>query len=138
MNIVSGELLEGGAGHALLKLADGTRVRAAVDASALRPGEKVSLGVRPEHFAVAPAAETGAPNILNTRVTFVESLGSTTHAYCEGAGAEEALTCELDGRLRPRSGDALALRIPEDACYCFDAQGRALRRLAVQSHPLAA
>ena len=100
------------------------------------------LGVRPEHFAVdGAAADSGSPhatNRLHATVTFVESLGSTTHAYCAFPGAQEDLTVELDGRLRVKTGQALALSVPADACYLFDAAGRAWRRHVPAERTLAA
>ncbi len=82
--------------------------------------------MRPEHFETAVAGQSG--NVIATTVTFVESLGSTTHAYCDYPGAAETLVCELDGATRLRNGAALALSIPAARSYLFDAEGRAFRR----------
>ncbi len=126
MNFMAAEVVEASEAHAVAKLAGGALIRAQVEAARARVGDKVTLGIRPEHFQVG-----GDSNLLQTRVTFVESLGGTTHAYCDYPGMEEALTCEFDGRTRVRSGDALSLCLPPDACYLFDAQGLAFRRLGV-------
>ncbi|OWQ88112.1 ABC transporter [Roseateles terrae] len=126
MNFVAAEVVEASATQALVKLAGGALIRADVDASRARPGDTVTLGIRPEHFQVG-----GDSNLLQTTVTFVESLGGSTHAYCDYPGAEEALTCEFDGRTRVRTGDALSLFVSPDACYLFDAEGLAFRRLGV-------
>jgi multiple sugar transport system ATP-binding protein len=101
-----------------------TVVDADADASRARPGEPVTLGVRPEHWRAG-----GGANAVATKVTFVESLGSTTHAYCELPGLDEPLTVELDGRARPRGGEALVLSVPREEGYLFDAAGRAFARL---------
>jgi multiple sugar transport system ATP-binding protein len=99
----------------------------------------VTLGVRPEHFAVGPSGGAGdTTNVLRATVTFVESLGSTTHAYCGFPGAQDDLTVELDGRLRVKSGQALTLAVPGDACYLFDAEGLAWRRHVSAERTLAA
>ena len=79
-----------------------------------------------------------APNLLCASVTFVESLGSTTHAYCGFPGAQDDLTVELDGRLRVKSGQALTLAVPADVCYLFDAEGLAWRRHVSAERTLAA
>jgi multiple sugar transport system ATP-binding protein len=133
MNFMAAEFVEGSAQHATVKLAGGEIVRCEVDGSAGRPGDKLTLGVRPEHFVVG-----GAHNPLQATVTFVEQLGSTTHAYCAFPGAQDDLTCELDGRMRVRSGQALTLSVPADACYLFDAEGRAWRRHVAAERTLAA
>jgi multiple sugar transport system ATP-binding protein len=125
MNFIEAELAEGSSAQATVKLGTGALIRCDVDAGAAKVGDKVTLGVRPEHLV------TGVPdNAIDTSVTFVESLGSTTHAYCGYPGVEEALTCELDGRMRLRSGDPLTVSLPPGSCYLFDAAGRAFRRHA--------
>ena len=124
MNFIEGEIVDASATHATVRLASGAQLRALVDGSAAKPADKVTLGVRPEHFLVG-----GAVNVINATVTFVESLGSATHAYCAFPGVEDALTCEFDGRTKVHTGDVLALSIPAEACYLFDAGGRAFKRL---------
>ena len=125
MNFMEGTLAEASKDEATVQLAGGSRVRCLVDASAANVGDKVTLGIRPEHFAFG-----GLENALATRVTFVETLGSATVAYCEFPGVAEPLTCELDGRVRPKNGDAVTLSVPAACIYVFGADGLALRRLA--------
>jgi multiple sugar transport system ATP-binding protein len=110
-------------------LSGGGSVRCLVDGSRATAGDKVTLGIRPEHFEIS-SAHAGAQNALPARVTFVETLGSATVAYCEYPGVAEPLTCELDGRVRPRSGDTVTLGVPASVAYLFDAGGRSIRRLA--------
>lgn len=128
MNFLAGELTAIAADHAEVKLAGGLSMRARVDASRAEVGDKVTLGVRPEHIRVG-----GEGNVLQSTVAFVESLGGTTFAYCPYPGLEEPLTCQFEGRNgadRLRSGSALALQFPAEALYLFDEQGQAFRRLA--------
>ena len=133
MNFIAAELVEGSATVATVKLGSGAFIRCAVDAARAKAGDKVTLGVRPEHL-VAGVAD----NAIETTVTFVESLGSSTHAYCAFPGVDEAITCELDGRMRLRNGERLTLSLPEEACYLFDAAGHAFKRLAVVDQQRAA
>jgi multiple sugar transport system ATP-binding protein len=128
MNFIAAELVEASAAGAELRLADGTTLHCGVDASGGRRGEKVTLGLRPEHFV-----QDGPVNRVKARVTFVESLGSSTQAYCDFPGADEAITCELDGRSTVREGDSLLLSLPAQCCYVFDAEGRAFRRHGVDA-----
>ena len=141
MNFLSARLVSGDATHALVELEGGQRLRCDVDASAGVPGEPLTVGVRPEHLALGtagtgaqagevPGDAPGAAQALQARVTFVEALGGTTHAYCSHPASAEDLCCELDGRLRVRSGQALTLVAPPQSCYVFDAGGRAWRRQA--------
>ena len=128
MNFIAGELAAIEAGHVDVRLAGGLLMRTLVDAGSARVGDKVTLGIRPEHIRTE-----GEGNQLQTTVTFVESLGGTTFAYCPFPGIEEALTCQFAGRNgcdRLRSGDQLQLHFPPEALYLFDAEGQALSRLA--------
>ncbi|MBA4216514.1 MAG: sn-glycerol-3-phosphate ABC transporter ATP-binding protein UgpC [Roseateles sp.] len=131
MNFIEAEIAALGDGRVDVKLSGSKLVlRTRVDGGSAAVGDKVTLGVRPEHIRQGDA---GQGNLLHSTVAFVESLGGTTFAYCPYPGVEEALTCQFEGRNgadRLRSGQDLALHLPEEALYVFDAQGRALRRLA--------
>jgi multiple sugar transport system ATP-binding protein len=124
MNFISAEFVDGDAHHAVVKLADGTEMGCFVDAQRGKPGEKVTLGVRPEHFH-----NGGEHNRIDTTVTFVESLGSSTEAYFAFPGTD-ALSCTLDGRTRVRQGDILQLSVAPEDCYLFSADGLAYRRVS--------
>jgi multiple sugar transport system ATP-binding protein len=123
MNFIEGEIVQADAQGASVKLKSGAVIRAEVDASAARVADKVTLGVRPEHLVVG-----AADNHITANVTFVESLGSITHAYCTYEGAAEGLTCELHGQSLVSDGDALVLGLPAASCHVFDASGAAYRR----------
>ena len=85
----------------------------------------MKLGVRPEHLRAGEAA-----NALATEVTFVESLGGMTYAYCSHPGVADVLTCAVEGDRRLASGSALSLGVPPAKAHLFDADGKAFRRLA--------
>ena len=130
MNFIAAELVQGGGGkageEATVRLGSGELIRCAVDASGCQPGARLTLGVRPEHLRAGVT-----DNALTTEVTFVESLGSMTYAYCSHAGVADVLTAAVEGDRRFRHGQALALGVPVHKTYLFDAEGRALpRRLA--------
>ncbi len=125
MNFIEAEVVDASATHATVRLGTGALVSCRVDAARLKPGDKTTLGIRPEHFKL-----NSDTNVLGATVTFVESLGSTTHAYCVFPGVEDALTCELDGSSVVQEGDVLPLGAPPECCYLFDENGLALRRLA--------
>ncbi len=123
MNFIQAQALKASAQEALLQLGEGVQIRCRVDASSVRPGDPLTLGVRPEHLRI-----DGDENRIQADVTFVENLGSTTHAYCEFPGMQDALTCELDGTTRVRAGNRLGLCIPAGKTYLFNADAKALRR----------
>jgi len=123
MNFITGEVTEASAAAAIVRLKSGASIRVEVDASKAKPGDAATLGVRPEHFVANASANT-----IESTVTFIESLGSTTHAYFAYPGVEDALTCDLAGHATLAVGDTLKIGIPADCCHLFDAQGAAFKR----------
>jgi multiple sugar transport system ATP-binding protein len=135
MNFIATEVVAADASAVTVRLPDGGLVRCEVDGTRVRPGEALTLGLRPEHLQPG-----GADNRIAARVTFVESLGGTTYAYADCAGMPdgEALTVQLDGTQRPRAGEPLLLHAPPARTYLFDGQGRALPRHAAPEQRRAA
>ena len=133
MNVLDATVEQASARGATVRLGGGESIRCAVDASAAKPGDKVKLGVRPEHLR---AGETD--NALQTTVTFVESLGSMTYAYCSNAGADDVVTAAVEGDRRVDDGQPLPLGVPVEKTYLFNAQGRAFPRLVASDHQHAA
>jgi multiple sugar transport system ATP-binding protein len=131
MNFLPGKILEANAQGARVALPGGQALQARVDAARAAPGDPVLVGLRPEHLH-----PDLADNALAVEVTFVESLGSSTQAYCALPGAAEALSCTLPGHGRLRDGASLRLGIRPEDVYLFDAQELAFRRLA-ESEPAA-
>jgi multiple sugar transport system ATP-binding protein len=133
MNFIPAQLVEGDSKSAVVRIASGELIRCTVDAGEAEPLQDVTLGVRPEHLSLA-----AGNNQINVTVTFVESLGSSTQAYCQLPGVEEALTCTLSGQSKVRDGQALALSISASDCYLFDASGKAFSRRLPMSAAVAA
>ena len=133
MNLVEGELVTASAEVACVRLSGGELIECRVDAARARAGDAVTLGVRPEDFRVGETV-----NALRTEVTFVESLGSITYAYCSNPASPEVLTAAVERQTPVRSGQALALGIPSTAAYLFDAQGKAFRRRSAAEQSRAA
>ena len=131
MNFIKAAVVEASVSGALVKLGGGELICCAVDASAAKPGEAVLFGVRPEHLRAGVS-----DNALNTTVTFVESLGSMTYAYCSNPGLEDVVTCAVEGDRAIAVGQPLPLSVPLGKTYLFNAEGRAFRRLinAEQRH----
>jgi multiple sugar transport system ATP-binding protein len=133
MNFMDAVVVEASSHGASVKLGGGEVIRCAVDAEGCRPGDKVTLGVRPEHLKPGVA-----DNALLTTVTFVESLGSMTYAYCSNPGVADVLTAAVEGDRRISNGQALPLGVPVDKTYLFDPEGRAFKRLVAAEHRHAA
>ena len=79
-------------------------------------GQRITLGVRPEHVRVAGEQESDA---FDACVVSVEPTGMDTHIVCEVNGA--MLTVSVRERARPCPGDSLRLSLDRDHLHYFDA-----------------
>jgi ABC-type sugar transport system ATPase subunit len=122
MNLLPVEIVTASARGATVRTAAGETVRVAVDAARARAGDRVTLGVRPEHLGL-----TGKDDAVSATVTFVETLGHATYAYLNAG--ETAVTVLLPGDVRPGVGETLKLRLPAGQAHLFDATGAAFERL---------
>ena len=75
-------------------------------------GRDVVLGIRPEHFIVAPEGGT------ELSVEIVETLGSQTFVY-GSAGQRRRLAVGVDPSLRPVPGDRLRVAVDPNALHFF-------------------
>ena len=85
-----------------------------------RPGETVTLGIRPE----SASAEGTGDAVLAGRATAVERLGNETYVYLEvGGGAEFAV--HVAGDVEVQAGDAMRVGLSAASCHLFDQSGKA-------------
>ena len=124
MNFLKAEVVEASADGAVVRTAAGDTLTVAVDAARAKPGDPVTLGVRPEHLTLK-----GEDNALTARADFVETLGHATYAYLAHDAAEEGITCQLPGDVRPKAGEALTVHVPAALAHLFDVDGEAFRRI---------
>ncbi|MDR6871622.1 multiple sugar transport system ATP-binding protein [Bosea sp. BE125] len=90
--------------------------------TALTAGTSVTLGIRPEHIALAGEGEAG----LAMTVDLVERLGGESYLYGSAPGLPQ-ITVRLDGQTSHGRGDHVALRFQPAHLHLFDAAGKALR-----------
>jgi ABC-type sugar transport system ATPase subunit len=105
-----------------VRTAAGETLKVAVNAARAKAGEKVTLGVRPEHLTTA-----GKGDAISANVVFVETLGHATYAYLTAGGTP--VTVLLPGDARSSAGETLSLKVPADQAHLFDADGEAFARL---------
>jgi multiple sugar transport system ATP-binding protein len=122
MNLIPATLVSAAAKSAVVRTSGGDEIKVAVDARAAETGDKVTLGIRPEHLTVGGKADS-----IHAEVTFAETLGHATFAYARYEDA--SLTVQLPGDVRPKVGQAMGLKIPADQAHLFDADGQAFSRL---------
>jgi multiple sugar transport system ATP-binding protein len=94
-----------------------------------RPGQSVTLGIRPE--SLRPHAD----GPLSGQVRLPERLGGLTllHVTLAGGGA---VVVQMEGSSPARAHEPIRLAVDGTACHLFDSSGQALPSL--ERHPLAA
>jgi multiple sugar transport system ATP-binding protein len=127
MNFLPGEVRGAAADGVNVALAGGGEIRVPVDNGRLRAGDKVTLGVRPEHL------ELGAGGDLAGDVIVAERLGGDTYLYLRSP-SRPLLVVQADGSDATRVHDRVDVRIEPETCHLFDAEGRSLPHL--RRHPL--
>ncbi|TCO75989.1 carbohydrate ABC transporter ATP-binding protein (CUT1 family) [Plasticicumulans lactativorans] len=122
ISAITGERVE-------VTLASGARASATVDAGSARVGDKVTLGVRPEHTLIG--GSTDAMGVITGGARHVEHLGESSYLYVESpatANDEATLTVREEGDTAIHVGEPLTVTLPEAHCHLFDANGHAYRR----------
>ena len=123
MNFLPGSLLSAEPALAVVQLDAGPLLRARVDARRLAPGEKLVVGIRPEHVNLGQETDQS----LAGRVAIVERLGTTTYLYLD-RGSEMEFVAQAGAEVHAKVGDQLRLGLPAEALHVFDARGDALPR----------
>ncbi|HEX6361959.1 MAG TPA: ABC transporter ATP-binding protein [Albitalea sp.] len=96
--------------------------------SAPRAGDRVTLGIRPEHFEVTDVPPAGHSTLVGA-VHLVEHFGDVAYLHALHDG-RDALTARMPYDTDRRAGDKVRFAFPADEALVFDADGRALRKEA--------
>jgi multiple sugar transport system ATP-binding protein len=123
MNFLQGEVAGGTSNAVTVRLADGSTVLAPVGRDGARAGEKVTVGVRPEHLLEGG----GGDSELKGQVLAVEHLGGETYIYLE-RGGDDPLVVKAAGDSKAKVHEVLPIGVPAGACYLFDSDGQAFAR----------
>ncbi|SOE61874.1 carbohydrate ABC transporter ATP-binding protein, CUT1 family [Burkholderia sp. D7] len=125
MNFLPAVVVEGRADRARVRLTTGELIDVLVDASALKAGVPVTVGVRPEH------AEPGtASQHIVREVQWQERLGESTYLYLDSGVVNQPLVVKAPGHTHATPGQRIALTLPAAALHLFDNETRALKRCA--------
>ena len=125
MNFLQAEIAALGQGEVQLRLPElGIENLVMKIAAPCQEGQKVTLGIRPEHFQPAD----GSPAALRFRgeLSFAEQLGHTNYLYID-LGREEMLVVEEREAHQRELGTQVELGIAAGSCLLFDAAGLRLR-----------
>jgi len=123
MNFLPAVLIQGRGDKARVRLAAGDELDVQVDASALQPGQTVTVGLRPEHAELGTATQS-----IVRQVQWQERLGESTYLYLDSGVANEPIVVKAPGFAHAETGQRLAVSLPAAALHLFDGQGHALAR----------
>jgi multiple sugar transport system ATP-binding protein len=111
-----------------LTLLDGTTLHIPSPDSSRDIGDELTVGIRPEHIALA--REGG----LLARVQMIERLGSLSHLYVQTPGGEE-LVVSAGGEVRVAVDEEVRLCLAPSFVHLFDKHGNAVERSRSQASP---
>ncbi len=124
MNFLKARVISSEAGYITVALASQPDVKLSLPArsSAAKPGDEVSLGVRPEHFR--SAGQGDADLVLDVDVT--EHLGNTSYVYAN-VSPDERIIVEHEGFRGTDSRDRLTVGLSAGTSFLFDSAGIRIR-----------
>ena len=123
MNFMAAEVIETSGGQVTISFASQPSVRLTLPVAAkLAMGDKVTFGIRPEHFVEADKGDAR----LDVDVDVAEHLGSTSYIYAH-VGAGERIIIEREESRNANGKDRLTVGIPAAASFLFDGTGKRLR-----------
>ncbi|CDI02863.1 bifunctional: maltose transport protein (ABC superfamily, atp_bind) (N-terminal); phenotypic repressor of mal operon (C-terminal) [Candidatus Competibacter denitrificans Run_A_D11] len=112
-----------------VELPGGDNLTVLVVPGATKAGDKLTLGVRPEHLQ-----EGSGDGKLTGTALVVERLGGATYAYVKLDNGT-MITAEVDGNSHIRVNDPIQLGVRSQTCHLFGSDGLALAQST--RHPLA-
>jgi multiple sugar transport system ATP-binding protein len=128
MNFLAGVVDAVTADGVLVRYETGETQRVAVEPGPARAGEKVTVGIRPEHLQIVAAGDYG----FAARTMTVESLGDAAYLYADSPLAPDGLIARIPPLEQHDKGAALKLGAAPDHCHLFDSEGRAFERRIVE------
>jgi multiple sugar transport system ATP-binding protein len=124
MNFIDTEVMQADASGVKVGLPGGGSVVAKVNGTGVRGGDKVKLGIRPEHLS-----ESGGDSSLVGETEVVEELGESHFLYVRTADGK-LVTLRHAGDAPVMASTKVSIGVPGDLSHVFTADGTALKRLS--------
>ncbi|KKC37792.1 hypothetical protein WH87_08840 [Devosia epidermidihirudinis] len=125
-NIVSASVEQSSSDALVLRVGNAGRLTLPSINGALKAGEVIRIGIRPESFSIGSGA-----GIVPVTVDLVEQLGNETQIYCR-LDDGQSLTLNIAGQINPPVGSSLDLQIAPEQIMVFGADDQNLRYSAKQ------
>ncbi|MGK9055152.1 ABC transporter ATP-binding protein [Neorhizobium petrolearium] len=116
MNFLKGEVVEAETGTVTLVIGGGHRLLVPISHHKLSVGDKLTVGIRPQHITLA-----NHPGSLAVKVRLVEALGSETVIHADLNG--EKLLAVVSGQKQIAPGDEAHFSIAGAPLHLFDDNG---------------
>lgn len=118
---------------ATVKLRGGHTIEASINASAAKSGDRVTLGIRPEHLTLSRTQDGIAATVV-----LIEWLGNMRFTYLAADIADEPLIMQLAPHDDVQEGQSVKVLSAPQHCYLFDSSGQAFPRPSDKPGSLAA
>ncbi len=125
MNFFPVEVVSASSENVTLILPGNVQFTIPVDGSGLSAGDRVTMGMRPEHFV----SEADSEVAVKGSVAVVERLGYQTLVHVEVEGYAEMLTVRVDGSDPIKAGDNINMGMLAKNAHLFRNDDSACRRL---------
>jgi len=124
MNFLQAHVVNASSQEVAVRLSEGTVLTSWVDAAHLRPGDTVTVGIRPDDVTLGNSHE----NQLVVTLRHAEHTGDATVLYTNMGGVADPLVVRWPGSFSAERGTQLLLTANRTACHVFDSEGKALCR----------
>ena len=121
MNFIEAVVAGTAAGSLTLTLPGGSTTTLPAQSAQASAGQKVTLGIRPEHIR---ADGSGAGQLTGT-LRLAEYLGSETMFYLSLPDGSD-ISVKADGLAKAKPGTSMVCGLPANACHVFDEAGKTL------------
>ena len=127
MNFFNAEIVETGAEYSRVRLLSGAELTVYNDTSRAQPGDKVTLGIRPQDV-LNHEEGTDAKNCIIGEIETVERLGNESFIYLNHPDIQEAFIARVEDSRNRQPGHQFHVGVPAENCHLFDNSGQAFAR----------
>ncbi|MGR5146809.1 maltose/maltodextrin ABC transporter ATP-binding protein MalK [Photobacterium alginatilyticum] len=125
MNFMSVNVEQAEDERVMVQMGDGNTFWIPVDGSTVNKGDRMSLGVRPEHLVPCEDGDI----CVEGKIQVIEKLGYETQAYLHLEHMDADFIYRRPDTLDLEAGDKFKVGIPAHRCHLFHSDGKACRRL---------
>ena len=125
MNFISVQVEDVEDNRVMIQLSNGETLWIPVEGKTVNKGERMSLGIRPEHLLNAEEADA----TIEGDVQIVEKLGNETQIYLHLDNADADVIYRAPDTIAVETGDKYHVGLTAHRCHLFHSDGTACRRL---------